>query len=147
MTAGCLLDTNILLYLSNPGSPEHAVARAATAKLLAGGARLAIAPQVLFELWSVATRPVAANGLGWSVVQARAEVDAIRSRFLMLEEPPTVVDLWLDIVTRHGLKGKRIHDAHLLATMKANGVTRLLTLNAADFPAEPGITIITPDPC
>jgi len=122
-------------------------AKAAVGRLFAGGGHLAVAPQVLFELWSVATRPVAANGLGWSVAQARAEVEAIRSRFLVLEEPPAVVDLWLDIVARHDLKGKRIHDAHLLATMKANGVTRLLTLNAADFPAESGISILTPDSC
>jgi hypothetical protein len=26
MTAGCLLDTNILLYISNPGAPQHAAA-------------------------------------------------------------------------------------------------------------------------
>ncbi|MBI1786444.1 MAG: hypothetical protein HYR60_02695 [Acidobacteria bacterium] len=45
----------------------------------------------------------------------------------------------------HDLKGKRIHDAHLLATMKANGVSRLLTYNAADFPAEAGFSILTPE--
>ena len=50
------------------------------------------------------------------------------------------------MVVSHDLKGKRIHDAHLLATMKANGVSRLLTCNAADFPAESGISIITSDP-
>ena len=147
MTAGCVLDTNILLYVSNAAAPERAAAKAAVGRLFAGGEHLAVAPQVLFELWSVATRPVATNGLGWSVAQARAEVEAIRSRFLVLEEPPAVADLWLDIVARHDLKGKRIHDAHLLATMKANGVTRLLTLNAADFPAESGISILTPDSC
>jgi predicted nucleic acid-binding protein len=147
MTAGCVLDTNILLYVSNAAAPEHAAAKAAVGRLFAGGSHLAVAPQVLFELWSVATRSVAANGLGWSVAQARAEVEAIRSRFLVLEEPPAVVDLWLDIVARHDLKGKRIHDAHLLATMKANGVTRLLTFNAADFPVESGISILTPDSC
>jgi predicted nucleic acid-binding protein len=85
-----------------------------------------VAAQVLFEFWSVATRPVVANGLGWSVARARAEVDAIRGRFRVLEEPPAVVDLWLDMVVSHDLKGKRIHDAHLLATMKANGVSRFL---------------------
>lgn len=63
----------------------------------------------------------------------------------MLEEPPAVVDLWLDIVAAHELKGKRVHDAHLVATMKASGVTRLLTFNKADFPAAPGITILTPE--
>ena len=71
-------------------------------------------------------------------------MDTIRAKFFVLEEPPAVVDLWLDIVTAYELKGKRIHDAHLLATMKANGVTRLLTFNTADFPAESGITILTP---
>jgi len=99
--------------------------------VLGGDERLVVAAQVLFEFWSVATRPVVANGLGWSAARARSEVDAIRSRFRVLEEPPAVVDLWLDIVVAHDLKGKRIHDAHLLATMKANGVTRLLTCNSA----------------
>jgi len=31
--------------------------------------------------------------------------------------------------------------------MKANGVSRLLTFNASDFPAEPGIAILTPASC
>src|SRR5262249_7483327 len=38
------------------------------------------------------------------------------------------------------LKGKRIH-AHLLAAMQANGVSHLLTFNAADFPTDTGLTI------
>ena len=145
MTAGCLLDTNVLLYLVNPAAPEHSAAKATVAGLLAEGERLGVAAQVLFEFWSVATRPVGANGLGWSVAQARAEVDTIRSRFLVLEEPPAVVDLWIEIVTKYEIKGKRIHDAHLLATMKANGVTRLLTFNKADFPDKTSITILTPE--
>jgi predicted nucleic acid-binding protein len=144
MTAACLLDTNILLYLADPGAREHSAARAAVTRLLGGDERLVVAAQVLFEFWSVATRPVVANGLGRSAARARSEVDAIRSRFRVLEEPPAVVDLWLDIVVAHDLKGKRIHDAHLLATMKANGVTRLLTCNSADFPAEAGISILPP---
>ena len=85
------------------------------------------------------------NVLGWPAAQARAEVDAIRARFIVLEEPPAVVDLWLEIVCAYGLKGKRIHDAHLLATMQANGVTRLLTFDTSDFPAISGITILSPE--
>jgi len=72
-------------------------------------------------------------------------IAAIRGRFPVLPEPPEVLDLWLDLVIRNSLRGKRIHDAHLLATMRANGVTKLLTLNAADFPATPGITVLTPE--
>jgi predicted nucleic acid-binding protein len=77
MTAGCLLDTNVLLYLVNPAAAEHGAAKAAVADL-------------------------------------RDE-------------------------------GKRIHDAHLLATMQANGVTRLLTFDTSDFPAISGITILSPE--
>jgi len=76
MTAACLLDTNILLRLANTVAPEHRAAKAAVARLLSGDDRPVVAAQVLFELWSVATRPIAANGLGWSVARARAEVDA-----------------------------------------------------------------------
>lgn len=75
-------------------------------------------------------------------MQAFNEIGTIRRRFASLDEPPAVVDLWLDIVVRHELKGKRIHDAHLLATMKANGVQRLLTFNVSDFPPIKGITIL-----
>jgi len=142
----CLLDTNILLYLANAAAPEHAAAKASVTRMLASGDRLTVAPQVLFEFWSVATRPVSANGLGWSVAQTHTAVDGFRSRFAALAEPPEVVDLWLDLVVSHELKGKRVHDAHLLATMKANGLTRLLTFNATDFPAESGFTILTPVP-
>jgi predicted nucleic acid-binding protein len=143
--AACLLDTNILLYLANPSAPEHAAAKATVTRMLAAGDQLTIAAQVLYEFWSVATRPVAVNGLGWTVAQTRTAVDGLRGRFAVLAEPPDVVDYWLDLVVLHDLKGKRVHDAHLLATMKANGITRLLTLNVSDFPAVSGLTILTPD--
>ena len=60
------------------------------------------------------------------------------------EESTEVVGLWLELVVSHEIKGKCVHDAHLLATMKANGVTRLLTFNVADFPAGTGFTILSP---
>ena len=141
----CLLDTNILLYLANSAAPEHNLAKAAVTRMLASSDRLTLAPQVLFEFWSAATRPTSANGLGWTVPQTRLAIDGFRSTFLMLEEPPAVVDLWLELVVTHELKGRPIHDAHLLATMQANGVTRLLTFNVSDFPALAGLTILTPE--
>jgi predicted nucleic acid-binding protein len=112
--------------------------------MIAAGDRLVIAAQVLFEFWSVATRPVSANGLGWTTPQARTAVAGFRGRFTLLAEPPEAIDLWLDLVATHDLKGKRVHDAHLLATMKANGIERLLTFNVGDFPTDPGYTILAP---
>jgi len=69
--AYCLLDTNILLYLANSAASERQAAKGAVTGMLAAGDRLAIAAQVLFEFWSVATRPVSANGLGWTAPQTR----------------------------------------------------------------------------
>jgi predicted nucleic acid-binding protein len=142
--ATCLLDTNILLYLANSGAPEHHITTNAITRMLAAGDRLVLAPQVLFEFWTVATRDVSANGLGWTVSQTRAGIESFRAKFTVLAEPPEVVDLCLDLVTTYGIRGKRIHDAHLLATMKANGVDRLLTLNVGDFPDDPAFTILAP---
>lgn len=142
MNSPCLFDTNVLLYLANPQAPEHTRAKAAMAEFLANGQCPVIAGQILLEFWTVATRPVQANGLGWSTTQAFQQIETFRKRFTLLEEPTAVVDLWLGIVVSHDLKGKRIHDAHLLATMMANGVALLLTFNPSDFPAVDGISIV-----
>jgi predicted nucleic acid-binding protein len=142
--AQVLLDTNILVYLASPASSRHALCERAVEMLIQRGDRPAFSSQVVYEFWSVATRPATANGLGWPAAEARRAIDDFRRAFDVLHDPPKVLDLWLDIVVAHDLKGKRIHDAHLLATMQANGVSRLLTCNAGDFPAEPGISILTP---
>ncbi len=113
--AHCLLDTNILLYLANSAAAEHEAATGAVTRMLAVGDELAITAQVLFEFWSVATRPASTNGLGWTAAQTRTAIDGFRGRFTLLAEPPEVIDLWLDLVAAHDLKGKRVHDGHLLA--------------------------------
>jgi predicted nucleic acid-binding protein len=104
--ADYLADTNIPLYLVNPAAPEHSGSARGMERILANGDR---------------------------VVLAAALAAASHGRFPVLPEPPEALDLWLDLVIRNSLRNKRSHDAHLLATMRANGVTELLTLSAADF--------------
>lgn len=142
--AACLLDSNILLYLANPTAPEHPGTMEAVTRMLASGDRLEVAAQCIFEFWCVATRPVEANGLGWPVERAAAEVRTLLNRFPVASERSEVLGIWLDIVVQHKVKGKRVHDAHLLATMRANAVPALLTLNGDDFPRVAGVTIVTP---
>jgi predicted nucleic acid-binding protein len=50
---------------------------------------------------------------------------------------------WLELVTANGAHGKRAHDARLVAVMLANGVTRVLTLNAADFAGLGEVTVLS----
>jgi predicted nucleic acid-binding protein len=143
--ARVLLDTNILVFLASPASSGHTLCQRAVETLIQRGGKPAFSSQVVYEFWCVATRPTASNGLGWPVADARRAIDGFRREFDVLHDSPEVLDIWLGIVVAHDLKGKRIHDAHLLATMKANGVFQLLTCNAADFPAEAGFSILSPN--
>ncbi|MGO8748767.1 MAG: type II toxin-antitoxin system VapC family toxin [Thermoguttaceae bacterium] len=51
-----LLDTNVLLRAVAPKSVHHAAAVEAVKRLLARRDELFLAPQVVVEFWSVATR-------------------------------------------------------------------------------------------
>jgi predicted nucleic acid-binding protein len=139
-----LLDTNILLRASDPSSPSYTLAVEAVSRLLSQGDECVITAQVLIEFWVVATRPVAVNGLGWSVEQTSHKIQQLLAQFPLLEETPQIFTNWLEVVTTAQVMGKRTHDARLLAIMLANGVTHLLTLNPSDFNSAANITIVHP---
>ncbi len=65
--ARVLTDTNIWLRVVDPGADHHASAVEAVAHLLTEGHEVCLCPQNLIEFWAVATRPVDANGIGWTV--------------------------------------------------------------------------------
>jgi predicted nucleic acid-binding protein len=139
-----LLDTNVLLRSSDPNSPLQGLADLSVARLLGGNNQLYVTSQNIIEFWVVATRPVAVNGLGWSVEQTRVEVEQILDQFPQLEETPQIFPYWFNLVTTYQLQGKRVHDARLVAVMLAHGVTHLLTFNTADFSSIGEIEVIHP---
>lgn len=81
---------------------------------------------------------------GLECVQVFSSSSRFRDGFTVLGDPPNILDIWLDLVAAKNLKGKRVHDAHLVVTLKANEVSHLPTLNASDFAAMVGITILSP---
>ena len=83
-----LLDTNVIVRLSDPTAPEHGVVRAALNKLIEQATALCVTPQVLIEFWVVATRPTEANGLGWSVEETRRVLDGLMAQLALLEDRP-----------------------------------------------------------
>lgn len=128
-----LLDTNILLRASDPGSTKYMLTMNCLAKLLAGGEQIYITAQNLIEFWAVATRPLSVRGLGWNVTKTRAEIDKITRQFMLLEDNADVFDHWLRLVTSYRVSGKQVHDARLVAVMQANSVSHILTFNIKDF--------------
>lgn len=78
-----LVDTNVLLRRTQPDHPNHAVAVESVAQLLSAGEPVYFTLQNISEFWNVATRPIAGNGLGFSVALALREVEKIE-RFLTI---------------------------------------------------------------
>ncbi|NBD31910.1 MAG: PIN domain-containing protein [Cyanobacteria bacterium] len=140
-----LLDTNILLRMSDSTSPLNLLAGQVAARLLQQQNQLYITGQNIIEFWVVATRPTEVNGLGWAVERTRSEIQQILNQFPMLEETPQIFPYWLQLVTQYQLQGKRVHDARLVAVMLAYNVTHLLTFNPDDFRRIEEITVVSPE--
>jgi hypothetical protein len=83
-----LIDTSTLLRTLQPSHSQRETARVAIKALTARGRDLHIVPQILVELWVVATRPVAQNGLGLSTTEAAAELMRLKSMFPLLPDTP-----------------------------------------------------------
>ncbi len=139
-----LLDTNMLLRTLQPSSPHHATARAALAAATGLGIPMQVVPQNLVELWAVATRPLAQNGLGMSTADAAVALAEVEEFCDILPDNDRIHPIWESLVIEHRVSGKPTHDARIVAAMKSHGVTDILTFNGADFTRFPGITIVHP---
>lgn len=139
-----LLDTNVVLRFSNSTDSRHELATEAVATLLFQGNECYLTAQVLIELWVVATRPVDVNGLGWSIEQTHDVIEQLLNRFPMADETSQIFSSWFDLVTENQIKGKRTHDARIVAVMLTSGIRHILTLNPNDFSGVSGITIVYP---
>jgi predicted nucleic acid-binding protein len=139
-----LLDTNILARLAQYNHPLHVTAKNAVIALKQSGATLVIVPQNLYEFWAVATRPVTANGLGFTLAQADAELTRLGGLYPMLPETPAIFSEWRRLVAVNNVQGKNTHDARVVAAMLVHGLTHLLTFNLTDFQRFPGISILNP---
>ncbi len=126
------LDTNVLVAASVDAHPSHVAAVALLDRLASEEAPLVISPQICREFLVVLTRqPV--EGRTFSTEEALAALDGWRSAATVMEEDEGVLAELLALVRRFQVKGKQIHDANLVATMRANAIGRLATLNSADF--------------
>jgi len=129
-----LVDTNIPLRIAQISHPHRQPALDALQLLtVRDQEHFAIAPQSLYEMYVVCTRPASANGFGFSPEQARAEIAATRSLFEILPETAQVYPTWEGLIAKHAVLGKRAHDTRLVALMIEHRVPKLLTFNDAEF--------------
>ena len=139
------MDTGFLVSAEVVEHPDHVAARATLSRLLGGGDRVALAPQVLAEFIHVVTDPrrfsqplelvgVRRIALEWWTAR---QVDHL---FPNAEATRQFLD-WLDHLQ---LGRKRLLDTLLAATYRQGGVRSLLTTNAEDFGVFDCFALIAP---
>jgi predicted nucleic acid-binding protein len=138
-----LIDTNILLRTMQPHHPHCAPAERAVEILRGRHEVLHVAAQNLIEFWAAATRPEGENGLGMSIETVARELSAIQHLFSVLPEIPIFTE-WEQVVRKYAVLGRRTHDARLVATMRRQEISHILTFNVDDFARFHGIVVVDP---
>src|SRR5262249_10237478 len=141
---GFLLDSNILLRHIEPKHPMHSEAVDAVAALLNAGESVYVLPQNLSEFWNVCTRPLDRNGLGLTPAQTDSEVSRIEFLLTVILDNNLIYPEWRQLVVKHSVSGVQVHDARIVAAMKAHQIENLVTFNFADFKRYTEITVMTP---
>jgi predicted nucleic acid-binding protein len=137
------VDTNILVYASVPVAPLHGVAIRAMRDEAAAGAALWLSRHILRGFLATLSRPQA-FGTPLSVSDLIDQVHRFEANYHIAEDGPTVTVELLRLLTRFPAGGKQVHDANIVATMRAHGLTRLLTHNTADFDRFAPVIIVVP---
>jgi predicted nucleic acid-binding protein len=139
-----LVDTNILVRVSQREDPSYGVIRTALGSLRGAGATLCFTSQNLAEFWNVCTRPAAQNGYGLSIAETDRRAELIEKSFTLLPDTEQAHAEWRRLVVVHSVVGVKVHDARLVAAMHVHGVSHILTLDEQDFKRYPGITVVHP---
>jgi predicted nucleic acid-binding protein len=125
------VDTNVLVYANVLETPLHERALQAINAASQTGRTLWISRQVIREYLVVMTRPQAFENLSRTTVLE--QVEQFVARFQIADDTPAVTAHLLALMGAYAVGGKQVHDANLVATMRANGVRCLLTHNRQDF--------------
>jgi predicted nucleic acid-binding protein len=119
------------------------IARNALRHLYEQDHELYVATQNISEFWNVCTRPTKFNGLGNSVEATSRLTSRLENFFTILPESMEAFRQWRELVVTHGVKGAKVHDARLAATILAYALDAILTFNADDFARFP-IAVLDP---
>jgi predicted nucleic acid-binding protein len=141
-----LVDTNVLVYAADTASSVYEPCRQLRDRGFRGEVSLAVTPQVLMEFFAVITSPRRVSSPR-SSEEARAEVEKyVRADNILKMYPDHMaLEQTLELLPHHPQVARQeIFDLFLVATMLANGVTRIYTYNQQHFTRFAGIEVLTP---
>ncbi len=136
------LDANILVYSSFPTLPLYEITRSRLGEFEDAGNSFWICRQILREFLAATTRP--GNVLPSPGVTDLTEmVREWEARCHVAEDDAYITEYLLEFIGTPGAKGKQVHDANIVATMRRHRIPYLLTHNTADFARySPWITVL-----
>ncbi len=125
------VDTNILVYANVIETPFHQQAFDALNAAHEAARPIWISRQVIREYLVTLTRPQAFEDLPQAKVLAQLAL--LLQRFNIADDTDAVTTALTQLMTAFKIGGKQVHDANIVATMQANGISSLLTHNVKDF--------------
>jgi len=144
MAARVFVDTNILLRVTLKQINRHDEVDALVKRIIREDSELWISGQVIREFIVQVPHPrTLAQPL--TIKQVVQEIEVMKPLFQIADETVIVREKLLKLLQEYPTVGKQVHDANIVATMLANDIDTLLTLNTKDFQrfAEQ-ITLISP---
>ena len=139
-----LIDTNILLYAHDEISPKNKVARDLVEKAIAGRVRAVVAHQNLLEFVAVITQDKRVVK-SLTLENAVDQVERLLSGELDLISPNNkTLTLAKNFLKSLKIKGGKVFDVYLVATMLTNGIKAIYTDNDKDFVSFREIKVVNP---
>ena len=142
-----LVDTNVLLRITNSNDVRFQIAQDAVYKLRVEGHQLQTTPQNFIEFWNVSTRPTDKNGLGHKPYETNQILQHLERIFPLLSDAPDIYTEWKQLVVSYNVSGVQVFDARLVAAMISHNVQHILTFNTSDFTryVREGIVAVDPE--
>lgn len=91
----------------------------------------------------MSTRPIESNGLGLGVAAAVANLEQFLKFLIVFEETESVALQLRQLVLTFAIRGKRVHDAGIVATMLAHIVRVLVNRDGDDFVRSEEIEVVS----
>jgi len=138
------VDTNILVFATDAGSPFQSAAETELEQWRKQGTDLYISVQILREYLAVTTRPALGQVAPPDYPAILGNMASFRSEFHVLEDTRLVAEKLGELAHFFAVKGRQVHDANIAATMLIHGLQHLLTHNGSDFMRFSPLVVVHP---
>lgn len=128
----CMVDTNILVYITVESNPWYQKSRQCLDRLFNEGYELCITSQIIREYLVILTRGNIFEQK-FTLDETLSELNALLSVFTLLEETKETFSYLYNLIQRYQIQGKAIHDVNIVAVMITYNIKRLVTYNIGDF--------------